>query len=304
MKLLGYESATQSFSNSFKAGKMHHAWLIAGEKGIGKATFARFIAQAVLANRDQGSFVFEYNQQVAAKIEHGSHPDCHILTTDEKGTIGVDEVRQLIKFMHLTAVEGAHKVAIIDYCDGMTTNAANALLKILEEPPAGALLLLVCNLPGKLLATVRSRCRLLKIESPTTQVFASAIKNATSNEFTIKEIGELYNLSHGSIGLALSIIEHKALDLILQIEKQVYNESRIDAALNIAQAVASNQALWGIVSYFIPHFLQEKIKKYSKEGKNYGSLLEELNKCNSLLLDCDKLHLDKGSVVMNLLGAM
>jgi len=304
MKLLGYDDAMHNFSSSFKADKMHHAWLLCGEKGIGKATFARLIAQAVLANKNIESFSFEHNDHLAMKIEHGSHPDCHILTEDDKGTIGVDEVRQLIKFMHLTAAEGAYKVAIIDSCDGMTVNAANALLKILEEPPAKTLLLLVCNSLGKLLPTVRSRCRLLRINTPTTQVFASAIKTTTGKEFSIKEIIDLYNLSHGSIGLALNIIEHDALDLVFQIQKQIQNKPSLDQVLEISQLVASNQDLWGIVSYFIPYFLQEQIKTLSKDGKNYGPLLEDLSKCNRAIRDCEKLHLDKGSVVMNLLGAM
>lgn len=302
MGLLGYKEVMDDFSSAFKIGKMHHAWLLYGDKGIGKASFAHLIAQAVLSNKEVDKFSFDVDEVVSTKIKHGSHPDCHILSPDDKGSIGVDEVRQLVRFLHLTAVEGKYKIAIIDTCDSMTINAANALLKILEEPPAGALLLLVCNSIGKVLPTVRSRCRTLKINTPALDVFNLVISEK-HHEILREQIDELHNLCQGSIGLALKIVEQNALSMVSDIKRQI--EGKDEAGLiKMGQLVATNQTLWEIAHHFIIKFLQDKIKMDMQSGKSCSSLLERLNKSTSTLSACDKFYLDKSSVLITVLGAI
>ena len=150
-------------------GALNHGWIIAGPKGAGKATLAYRIARAVLdpaALRDQESFEFPADARTFRLIAANAHPDLFVAERlwDEKKEkhqteITVETIRRLTSFLNKTASSGGARVAIVDTADDMNRNAANALLKVLEEPPTGALLLLLSASPGRLLPTLRSRCR-------------------------------------------------------------------------------------------------------------------------------------------------
>src|SRR5262249_42605211 len=160
------------------SGRLHHAWLITGPRGIGKATLAWRFTRFLLAGQQGGLFGNSPEDLTVAADASGrtlvdarSHPDLFHLrrslnpdTGRIRTEISVDDVRGLGEFMHMTPAMGAWRVAIVDAADEMNRNAANAVLKILEEPPPNAVLLIVAHAPGRLLPTIRSRCRRLALQ--------------------------------------------------------------------------------------------------------------------------------------------
>lgn len=174
--LVGHEDAIAHVAAAYQSGKMHHALLLSGPPGVGKATFAFHLAQHLLANpvpelapatfsgRDPQSALFR-------QIAQGSHPSVLHLTRPVnertkgfKSVVTVDEIRKIGRFLSMTSHDGGWRVVIVDPADDMNTNAANALLKNLEEPPARTLFVLIAHSAGGLLPTIRSRCQLIKFK--------------------------------------------------------------------------------------------------------------------------------------------
>jgi DNA polymerase III subunit delta' len=168
---IGHDTEEAALADGLKSGRMHHAWLIAGAKGLGKATLAYRFARAALGARRIGPRPFDVDAEdpVARRIAALSHPDLFVLRRglNERGRprreIAVDDARELGRFFSLAPSEGGMRVAIIDAVDDLNNNSANAILKTLEEPPARSVLLLVCHAPGAILPTIRSRCRRLAL---------------------------------------------------------------------------------------------------------------------------------------------
>ena len=175
--LIGLDPAERIFLESWHSGRLHHAWLLAGPQGLGKAAFSHRIARFLLTRtngapagtpdglRSEGDFA------AAKLLDAGNHPELHLLErlTKEAGkdaarNITVDQVRALISRLQYTIAIGHWRVIIVDAIDDLEAGAANALLKTLEEPPAKTLFLLVSHSPGRLLPTIRSRCRLLRFQ--------------------------------------------------------------------------------------------------------------------------------------------
>jgi DNA polymerase III subunit delta' len=173
VNLVGHDSQIAAFVAAAHGGRPHHAWLLTGPRGIGKASFARQAARRLLA---EATPLPPYGSSLAVPPDHptarlfaaGSHPDFRILerlTNEKTGTlarnISVDQVRSLRALFATAPSMGDRRVVIIDAADDMERGAANALLKNLEEPPASTIFFLVSHAPGRLLPTIRSRCRVL-----------------------------------------------------------------------------------------------------------------------------------------------
>ncbi|WP_309643629.1 DNA polymerase III subunit delta', partial [Phenylobacterium sp.] len=167
--LQGHEAAEASFEDARERGRLHHAWLLTGPEGVGKATFAYRAARRLLgapAEPNYGILGAAPDHPVSRQIIAHSHPDILVLErVGEDGkprkVIPVDEARKLSEFFSKSPATAPHRVAIIDAADDLNVNAANAVLKTLEEPPSRGVLLLVSHSPGRLLPTIRSRCRRL-----------------------------------------------------------------------------------------------------------------------------------------------
>jgi DNA polymerase-3 subunit delta' len=174
-ELFGHAAAEAMLAQAFAGGRLHHAWLLAGRAGIGKATLAYRMARHVLArpqerDPERRSLAVPPESAAARQVAQLAHPGLLVLRRpyDLKSKrlltiISVDEVRRLRGFLGLTASEGGWRVVIVDSADELNPNAANALLKSLEEPPPRALFLLVTSQPSGLLPTIRSRCRRLDL---------------------------------------------------------------------------------------------------------------------------------------------
>ncbi len=168
-RLLGHEASETAFEDARERGRLHHAWLLTGAEGIGKATFAYRAARRLLGAPPApayGVLGADPEHPVSRQMAARSHPD--ILVIERLGedgkvrkSIPVDEARKLSEFFSKSPASAPHRVAIIDAADDLNANSANAVLKTLEEPPARGVLLLVSHSPGRLLPTIRSRCRRL-----------------------------------------------------------------------------------------------------------------------------------------------
>ena len=165
--LVGHEAAEREFEAAMARGRLHHAWLITGPEGVGKATLAfRFARRLLTTKGDANDKVNPVFRRVAQK----THAD--LLTVErefdekrkrQRSEIVVDDARDIAGFLRLTSAEGGWRVVVVDGAEHLNRNAANALLKVLEEPPQRAVLLLSCAAPGRLLPTIRSRCRRLRL---------------------------------------------------------------------------------------------------------------------------------------------
>ena len=216
--LLGHEAAEATLLEAMRSGRMHHAWLITGPDGVGKATLAYRFARRLLAGVPaDDTLALDPQHPTFRRVAAGAHADLHTveLAYDEKRRrmrtqIAVEDVRRISAFMSLTPAEGGWRVAIVDGAEEMNQSSANALLKILEEPPRRAILLLVCGAPGRLLPTIRSRCRRLRLD-PLGQEAMDRLLAAYLPDLADDERGRLATVAEGSPGRALLLAEDQGL---------------------------------------------------------------------------------------------
>jgi len=219
--IVGQDNAVEQFLSAWKSGTMHHAWLLGGPRGVGKASFAMAAAQRVLAEAagppfDAPGLETPENHPVGRLVAAGSHPDFRLLerVENKSGTglarnISVDQVRELGELFAVTPALSAWRAVVIDTVDELEASGANALLKILEEPPANCLFLLVSHVPGRLLPTIRSRCRRLDFQPLGDDAMTSVLEKELP-DLSAAERGKLVPLANGSVSKALA---YAALDL-------------------------------------------------------------------------------------------
>src|SRR6516164_7852917 len=180
----GQEAAEAAFEDARARGRLHHAWLLIGPEGVGKATFAYRAARRLLgapADPAHGLLGADPAHPVSRQVINRAHPDLLVLErVGEDGKprkfIPVDDARRLSEFFSKSPASAPHRVAIIDAADDLNVNAANALLKTLEEPPSRGVLLMVAHSPGRLLSTIRSRCRRLAFPALTLEAAAAFMR--------------------------------------------------------------------------------------------------------------------------------
>ncbi|HEX3676463.1 MAG TPA: DNA polymerase III subunit delta' [Sphingomicrobium sp.] len=216
--IVGQDKAVEEFAAAWAGRKLHHAWLLAGPRGVGKASFARSAARRVLADAagpatDLSGIDTLDGHPIVKLVEAGSHPDMRWLArlAREKGEgltrdITIKQVRELGEFMGMTAALSAWRVVVIDSMDELNKEASNALLKMLEEPPSNTLFLLISHAPGRLLPTIRSRCRLLHFEALDDDAMTSVLE-ANSPGLSASERKLIVSMSFGSAGRALAFAE-------------------------------------------------------------------------------------------------
>lgn len=271
--LLGHADAEARFIAEFSRGTVHHAYLMTGPKGIGKATlayrFARYVLGqgALTAKMEQAPSMSLFGEPEPAprpapgggldlpaddplfrRIASGSHTDLLVLSPAydakkgvEKDIITVDDARKVPEFLSLTPAEGDWRVVIVDAVDQLNDNAANALLKILEEPPARAMLFLVCHQPGAILTTIKSRCRTLKIDAPGQAEFGE-ILNRLAPSIAQHDYAALYALSHGSPGYAITLAQENALKFYDGWLNAMQPGAGVEAQQKFAETVGSNKS--------------------------------------------------------------
>jgi len=231
--LLGHEAVEAQMAEAARSGRLAHAWLLEGPRGIGKATLAYRFARFLLAGAggsDGGLFgETAPTLEVAAEspaarlIAAGSHPDLLAVerTYDEKKKrmrkeIRAEDARGVADFMHLTPAMGGWRVAIVDAVDDLNPTSMNALLKVLEEPPRRAVLILVYHGAGRILPTIRSRCRRLAMK-PLEPGVIDRLLATHAPDLPPEERGPVAQLARGSLGRALDLIDAGGLGLYRQV---------------------------------------------------------------------------------------
>lgn len=218
--LCGHQAAEQTLLQASNGGKMHHAWMITGPTGIGKATLAYRFAKFLLSDDANRGGLFgdgptdlavSSDDPDASQITALSHPNLRIIrrawNKDRNryfGVIRIDDVRALTPFFGQTVGGNGRRVVIIDSADDMNSNAQNAILKSLEEPPADTIMLLVCNAPGAMLPTIRSRCRRLSL-APLSDQDAKQVLQSRAPDIPEADHDDLLTIADGSPGQAMRL---------------------------------------------------------------------------------------------------
>lgn len=246
-RIFGHEAAEIAFAEAFQSGRMHHGWLINGHEGIGKATLAYRMARFALSlpgERGHGARALDVPaKSVAARqVLALSHPGLLVIRRpwDQKlkrflTVISVDEVRRLKSFLAHSTGTDTWRVIIVDQADELNIAAANALLKSLEEPPPRTLFLLVTSEPGRLLTTIRSRCRRLDLEGlaepDIKEAVAQAVATGGGPPIDAKSWPMLIEGAQGSVRRLLALSRSEGLGVHAKLKGIVSSLPRLDWTL-------------------------------------------------------------------------
>jgi DNA polymerase III subunit delta' len=345
--LYGHEAAEQSLLEAWRSGRLPHAWIIGGPRGIGKATLAFRFARFIFAGGGKGgpggaglfgaepppeSLGIAPDHPVFRRVASSGHAD--LLTVerqlDERGRlrseIVVDDARAVSEFLHLTPAEGGWRVVVIDGAEEMNRNAANAVLKIVEEPPRQALILLVSHAPGRLLPTIRSRCRRLALQALPPSIIERILAEQQQPGLAPDQAAGLAILAEGSAGRALALAEEGGLAILRDLLALLEGLPRLDVAAlhKLGERVTGNdgQATFRVMSELLLWWLMRLVKAAgSGEApseilpgeaglylrlagpRNLDRWLEVWEKAKLLFAQADSLALDRKQVMLTALMA-
>ena len=250
-EIRGHEGFLADIAGSHASRRMHHAWLLSGPVGIGKAAIARLTAAWLLSETRQAGALFDGHSPTvkidaedagANLVLNGAHPDYLAITpqleNNKSGQIKVDQIRKLIPFMMHKPARGGWRVAIVDSMDEVNRNGANAMLKLLEEPPPQAVIFLIASRSGQLPPTIRSRCRLVRMSALVVDE-CLAVLGRVWPDMDHEQLEILARLSQGAPGQAVKLAESGAAD-VYQLVCSLLHAPQLDAA-----ALTGVCAKWG-----------------------------------------------------------
>jgi DNA polymerase III subunit delta' len=279
--LLGHQAAVRALYGAANSGRLHHAWLIGGQNGIGKATLAHRFARWLLAGGVSEDLSVEPGLPTAKRVAANTHAD--LLTIERRfddkrkkmqTEIVIDTVHEVGKFLRLTPGEGGWRVVIVDGAEEMNRNAANALLKLLEEPPKRAILLLVSHAPGRLLPTIRSRCRSLNL-SPLAGSDVESLLGIYAPELDGADRSKLARLSEGSIGTALTLAAEDGVAIAGLVDEALGAAAPLPPgrAQAIADILARSEDGFTVFMDLLRAGLASATRKAARAGGGGGSLV-------------------------------
>lgn len=319
--LFGHGVAERALLDAYKSGRIPHAWLIGGPPGIGKATLAYRMASFVLAHPDPsaaevqkaGTLEVDADNPAVRRIAGQSHPDLLVLerTLNDKGKlrqdIAVDDIRRSVPFFGSTAGEGGWRIAIVDAVEELNRAGANALLKILEEPPPRALMLLVSHSPGQTLATIRSRCRRLMLRPLEETDALRAVAQATGRSPTDPEIKIAVTAAGGSAGRALSLLDGPTLVLRQRVLDMLARLPEVDhGALHaLGEALGGTDAkpLAAFVDA-VNDWLSQRLSTTSESARKASEVALAFEKINSAARDVRDYNLERKPLVFAAFGLL
>jgi DNA polymerase-3 subunit delta' len=277
-RLAGQRAALARAARAIRSGRPPQAWLIGGPPGIGKATLAYRIARYLLrfGATDAGpeDLSVAENDPVSLQVRAGAHPGLLVLKRGANPDTGklmtvlsVGEIRKLGNFFGLTSGAGGWRVAVVDTADDMNDAAANALLKLLEEPPPRAMLLLLAHAPARLLSTIRSRCQRIELR-PLDEGMLEEELTLRLPEMAERERAQLAKLAGGSIGAALRLAGDDGLMLAREADRLLDHATApdISAILSLADKIARIDDGTEQFGRFLIDALRERIRLRAREG--------------------------------------
>jgi DNA polymerase-3 subunit delta' len=312
LALNGQEEALARAGRAIRSGRPPQAWLICGPPGIGKATFAYRVARYLLAHgaTDKGAQDLSVapNDPVVPLVRAGSHPGLlalkrgpHPQTGKLMTVLGVDEIRKLAEFFGLTSASGGWRVAIIDTADEMNDHAANALLKILEEPPARSMLMLIANAPAVLASTIRSRCQVLRLKPLGDAVLAPELDKRLP-KLSAEDRARIVALSGGSLGAALRLAEDDGLKVATEAERLIDRAASPDYAATLSMAERVARIDRGLESFgdYLAQILGDRILARARAGtSDLERWLELRNRVVSSFARTTGLHLEPRQTIVS-----
>jgi DNA polymerase-3 subunit delta' len=320
--MFGHRDAETALLDAYKGGRIAHAWLIGGQPGIGKATLAFRLARFVLAHPDPASpdvqnassLAITPDHPVARRIAAQAQGDLLVLerTVNEQTgklytVIRVDDVRRTVSFFGSTAGEGGWRIAIVDAIDELQREGANALLKVLEEPPQRSLLLLVSHAPGRELPTIRSRCRRLLLRPLVTEDVVHALATATGRDPADANVRRAAEAAEGSPGRAVGLLEGDTLALrrrILDLFAQLPNvDARALHALGDAMGGTDPKILEAFMD-MVNAWLSERLGQGAEGAARSVRVAEAWEKVNRAARDVEAYNLERKPLVFSVFGAL
>jgi DNA polymerase-3 subunit delta' len=318
--LHGQAEAERALLEAYRGRRFHHAWLIAGPAGIGKATLAYRMARFVLAHPDPRtpavqratSLQVDADHPVARRIAAQAHGDLLVLerTINEKTNklrqdIQVDDVRRTVTFFGSTAGEGGWRVAIVDAVDELNREGANALLKVLEEPPRRAVLLLVSHSAARVLPTIRSRCRLLALRPLLATEVARAAATAIGEDAEAANIKAAAAVADGSVWRALELLDGEALDLRSRITALLEQLPAVDPrALHALgdRLYGSDPATLAAFVDTVNAWLSARLSSGEPDRARIARVAEVWERVNCSARDVETFNLERKPLVFNVFG--
>jgi DNA polymerase-3 subunit delta' len=250
LTLFGHQDARASFLNSFHSPRFPHAWIISGPFGVGKSTFAFHMARYILSGRTDGNTIFSGTDPLHRRMVAQSHGDLWTLASEEGKEIGVEAIRDLNSALNQTPAEGGWRIVIIDGADRMNRNAANALLKRLEEPPVKTVFFLTTTLPGRLLPTIRSRCQLISLEPFKTD---EVVKQVLQSQGLV--IPDMLTVSEGSPGRLMSLMEGEGGQLYMDLQAVLKGGE----ATTLIRTYGGDERSYGLIEDLTRHFVHDQL---------------------------------------------
>jgi DNA polymerase-3 subunit delta' len=313
--LKGAEDAERAWLEALDRGRMHHAWLLVGPEGVGKSIFAYRAARRLLGARpdpEHGLIGADPDDPVSRQVSARAHPDLLVLQRlDEDGkarrNIPVDEARKLPEFFAMSPAISPWRVAIIDAADDLNVNAANAVLKTLEEPPPRGVLLLVCHAPGKLLPTIRSRCRRLMFRPWPDADVAEFVGESASLDF--EAAARIAAMAKGSPGRALELARAGALEVdqaareILRQLPQIEDGALLALAHEL-RGQEGNDRLQLLFERLAEHVKAMVEAGAGREGGPSPAWFDVWDQLTNLPAEAEGLNLDRQDVFWSAVAAM
>ncbi|MBF9235402.1 DNA polymerase III subunit delta' [Microvirga alba] len=315
----GHAEGEAAFIEGLRSGRLHHAWLIGGPQGIGKATLAYRVARTVLdpqKNRDSDIQDLDVapTSSVARQVAALSHPNLAILrrapATDKKGastTIPVDAVRKALGMFGSTAADGGYRVCIVDSAEDLTISSANALLKVIEEPPPRSLFLIVSHAPQRVLPTIRSRCRRLLLRPLADQDIRSVITSLGSpwTEISDDVVDQALRYSEGSVRRSLELLDEEKVAFIEHINRLLEGLPRADSkqVLALAESLAKRDAgeNFDLTLETVQRWVTGRLHQHASLGASrLAPLVEVCDKIARSAREIDVFNLDRRPFILTL----
>jgi DNA polymerase III subunit delta' len=319
-RLLGHGAAETALLAAYRSGRMPHAWLLGGPEGIGKATLAYRVARFVLAYPDPGApgvaaatdLSVPSDHPVARRIDALSHGDLVLLRrqaqVDKKSVpteISVDVARKAAAAFASTSGEGGWRVAILDCAEDLNRNSANALLKLVEEPPPRSLFLIVSHRPGALLPTIRSRVRRLTLTPLSMAEVADATAQALGEGADLARIARAAALAGGSVRAALKLLDADTLALVEAVRQLLDTLPGHDrlALHRLAEKLAgrAQDAAFGTVIETVFDWLTAQTHAQAAQGPaRLAPLAQVWDKSARAVREAETYNLDRRSLVLSI----